>query len=152
MQIQNNTSQALDMYKQNTSTSTKTKEKSAKNDSLAQLQLAVSYRNGRIASEQNFELGLEWLIKSAEQGNIDAQSYLGHSYLTGQGVEKNYVKALKWLTEAANGGHSDAQYHLGMMYFTGTGVQENKKIAKVWLKKAVQQGNEMALIFYPNNE
>jgi TPR repeat protein len=64
----------------------------AKNDSLAQLQLAVSYRNGRIASEQDFELGLEWLIKSAEQGNIDAQSYLGHSYLTGQGVEKIMLK------------------------------------------------------------
>jgi TPR repeat protein len=38
------------------------------------------------------------------------------------------------------------------MYFTGTGVQENQKIAKAWLKKAAQQGNEMALIFYPNNE
>ena len=32
MPIQNNTRQALDMYKQSTSTNDKTKEKSAKND------------------------------------------------------------------------------------------------------------------------
>ena len=37
MQIQNNTSQALDMYKQNTNTSTRTKEQSAKSDSLEEI-------------------------------------------------------------------------------------------------------------------
>lgn len=78
-----------------------------------------------------------WWTKAAEQGNVDAQLWLGVSYEMGQdGVKRDYVEALKWLSTAAKQGQPDAQVTLGQMYENGEGVRQDYKLAAYWYRKA----------------
>ena len=71
-----------------------------------------------------------WWTKAAEQGNVDAQLWLGVSYEMGQdGEKRDYVEALKWLSAAAKKGQVDAQVTLGQMYENGKGVRQDYELA-----------------------
>ena len=48
-------------------------------------------------------------LKAAEQGDVDAQNYLGWMYFHGSGVPENKVEAVKWYRKAAKQGDSDAK-------------------------------------------
>ena len=48
-------------------------------------------------------------LKAAEQGDTDAQNYLGWMYSHGSGVPENKVEAVKWYRKAAEQGDSDAK-------------------------------------------
>ena len=51
---------------------------------------------------------MRWYRLAAEQGDADAQYYLGIGYATGHGVEKNAEKAKDWFWKAIRQGHQDA--------------------------------------------
>ena len=48
-------------------------------------------------------------LKAAEQGDPDAQNYLGWMYSHGSGVRRNKVEAVKWYRRAAEQGDSEAK-------------------------------------------
>jgi TPR repeat protein len=84
------------------------------------------------------------ILKSAEQGDPNAQFELGGMYEIGKEVPRNLQKALKWYEKAAEQGHSEAQYTCGLMYFYGnkeTGFPKNYQQAIKWFVKASEQGN-----------
>lgn len=76
----------------------------------------------------------------AQQGDYEAQLYLGLSYCTGYGGEQDYKKAIKWLRKATNGGNAVAQYALAVCYDNALGVKEDWKIATELYHKAAEQG------------
>ncbi len=59
---------------------------------------------------------LDDLIRSAEQGNAEAQYSLGVLYIEGQGVPQDDAEGVKWFRFAAEQGHAAAQSSLGNMY------------------------------------
>ena len=61
---------------------------------------------------KNVGRALEWLEKSAAQGNQYAQYTLGKLYLLGEDTEKDREKAVAYLTRAAAQGNVYAQYYL----------------------------------------
>ena len=63
------------------------------NDPEAMLMVAVRYQTG-LGVDVNNEKSVEWLQRSADQGNFEAQSSLGFAYLMGIGVSKDYEQAL----------------------------------------------------------
>jgi TPR repeat protein len=77
---------------------------------------------------------------SAEQGDPEAQYYLGLFYETGKDVEKDMVEAVKWYRKAAEQNDLDAQYRLGLCYDKGEGVPQNGKEAVKWYTKAAENG------------
>ena len=77
----------------------------------------------------------------AEQGNADAQCFLGISYDEGQGVPQDYTEAAKWYRKAAEQGHAMAQCFLGIYYDAGRGVPQNYTEAIKWYCKAAEQVN-----------
>ena len=81
-------------------------------------------------------------IKSlAEQGNVDAQFYLGFTYGTGdKGVNKNEEEAAKWFKLSAEQGNEMAQFALGEIYYFGNGVEQNYSEALKWFKLSAEQG------------
>lgn len=84
----------------------------------------------------------------AEQGNADAQYFLGMAYSKGLGgVDKDYAEAVKWFRLAATQGHIRAQYFLGVLYSTGDGVTKNDAEAVKWFRFAATQGHAMAQYF-----
>jgi TPR repeat protein len=80
----------------------------------------------------------------AEQGDADAQHYLGGHYRLGYGVTKDYAAAMKWYRKAAEQGHDWAQYYLALMYEEGDGVPQDYAEAMKWYRKAAEQGNAWA--------
>lgn len=81
----------------------------------------------------------EW-TPLAEQGNANAQTFLGLMYHKGEGVLEDYKAAAKWYSLAAEQGNAIAQYHLSLMYHKGEGVPQDYKTAVKWCSLAAEQG------------
>jgi TPR repeat protein len=79
-----------------------------------------------------------WFGKAAEQGNDDAQFWLGTMYERGGVVEQDMAAALKWYQLSAKQGNPDAQVSLGQMYEAGNGVQQDYLEAEKWYRKAAE--------------
>jgi TPR repeat protein len=77
----------------------------------------------------------------SEQGNAEAQFFLGKMYLLGQGVTKDSDLAIKWFKASAAQGNADAQFFLGSFY-----LLPHKDIAEgvKWLQLSAEQGNKDA--------
>jgi TPR repeat protein len=73
-------------------------------------------------------------LKSAEQGNVQAQAATAMLYANGKGVQQNYAEAGKWWIKAAEGGDLDAARHAWNLYRNGEGVERNAAIANQWAK------------------
>ena len=67
-------------------------------------------------SQEQGRSALDDFIRSAEQGNTEAQFSLATMYYRGQGVPQDYGQAAKWVQLAAEQGHAAAQSSLGNMY------------------------------------
>lgn len=96
--------------------------------------------------------------KAAENGDVEAQLYLGRCYQEGKnGVNKNLQEANKWLLKAAQQGHLEAQYELSQLLVGNNLYDDCIKDGLYWMKKAADNGHVFAmgnfgyLSFYENN-
>ena len=80
----------------------------------------------------------------AQQGDPQAQMFVGFLYETGQGVTRNHVTAARWYHKAAEQGNTIAQAQLGNMYRLGKGVPQNYILAYMWFDLAAKGGNANA--------
>ena len=96
--------------------------------SLGLLSYAIYKQVGDPEVIKSFELYEE----SAQQGDADAQYYLGRMYVKGRSVQQDDVKAFEWFEKSAQQGHVFAQYNLGAMYDEGRGVQQDDVKAFEW--------------------
>ncbi len=92
----------------------------------------------------DFETAFNLWAPLAENGDADAQNYLGILYYLGFGIQKDYKKALEWYERSARAGHADAQRNYGDMINFGRGMQKDNYKAYKWYFAASQQGNERA--------
>lgn len=86
----------------------------------------------------------KWFRNAADQGNADAQYYLGQMFRSGQGILQGYSEAARWFRKAAEQGHVLAQYILGLMNSMGQGVPQDLSEAERWFRKAAEQGHDDA--------
>ncbi len=80
----------------------------------------------------------------AEQGDAEAQWFLGSMYYQGEGVPQDDQEAVRWYRQAADQGDAYAQNTLGYMYHDGKGVQKDSIQAYMWGTLSVEQGFEPA--------
>jgi hypothetical protein len=78
----------------------------------------------------------------ADQGNAEAQAYLGFVYGNGHGVAQDYAEAAKWFCLAADQGNADAQGNLGNMFDNGHGVPRDCVKAHMWYNLSAARGNQ----------
>ena len=108
--------------------------------------VAADFDKGMKAYDsQNYEAALAEWLPLAEQGNVEAQRWLGHLYAAGQGVPLSYAIAFKWHLKSAEQGYAPAQKDVGMSYANGDGVAEDDKKAFKWLIKSAKQGYELPI-------
>ena len=89
---------------------------------------------------KNYAQALDYFLKAAAQGHMDAQSWLGWMYSSGQGTTKNNTEAFKWTYKAAEQGHTGAAVNLGYFYRNGIGVAKSDVQALQWYRKAAEKG------------
>ncbi len=76
----------------------------------------------------------------ADQGDPDAQFYLGFMNEYGQGVARNDGEAIRWYRKAADQDHAFAQFRLGDLYSSGEGPPRSDSEAAQWYRLAADQG------------
>jgi TPR repeat protein len=113
---------------------------------FGQAYLADLYTNGRGGltkdpreSARLFKLAAEQF--EADQGNADAQTFLGIFYRDGRGVTKDERKAVQLFKLAAEGGNAEAQVALGVLYTDGRGglSKDEREAARLFTLAADQQ-------------
>ena len=99
---------------------------------------------------QNKREAFKWFLKAAEQGNAEAQYFVGNCYSNGDGITENKKEAAKWYRKAAEQGDTKSQYLLGTMYFFGRGIVTDKYEGFKWIMKAAEQGfvNAQGMVGY----
>lgn len=58
---------------------------------------------------EQYDQALEIMKEYAEQGNANAEYFMGYCYIAAQGVEKNFKTAKEWLKKASEHGHPKAK-------------------------------------------
>lgn len=92
------------------------------------------------AKRSDYATALKLWLPAAEQGDANAQSYLGLLYLRGWGVRQDNAQAARWYRKAADQGNTAAQNNLATLYGNGTGVPQDYGQAFVLLRKAADAG------------
>jgi len=94
--------------------------------------------------KEDYAIAFKELKPLAEQGDAEAQNYLGFMYSNGQGVTQDYRAAVKWYKLAAEQGEAHAQGNLGTMYYYGRGVTQDYTRALMWWNIVVSLGDKGA--------
>lgn len=92
---------------------------------------ATTVGHGRMVRHADAE-ALNWLIRTAEQGDAKAQNNLGFMYDVGLGVRQDDAEALRWYSKAAAQGDAKALHNLGLMSEIGHGVRHDQAKAPGW--------------------
>ncbi len=84
-------------------------------------------RGGEFVSSDraNYQTALKVWLGQAEEGNVDAQNYVGEIYLKGLGTDPDYAKAAQWFEKSAAQGSRRARINLGYLYEQGLGVPQD---------------------------
>lgn len=86
-----------------------------------------------------FAQAMEWLVKAAEGGHLQAQTDLGGIYLEGgkEGVQPDGQKAYYWFSRAAEQGSKEALYYMGLIAFSGKDMPADRAQAlRLWQQAA----------------
>lgn len=89
---------------------------------------------------KNYQQAFQYFKVAAEEGNAEAQVWLGILYSEGKGVSKNDAESIQWYRKAADQGNAVAMFNLGLRYSEGRGVTQDKQLAIYWFKKSAELG------------
>ena len=95
----------------------------------------------------NKQKAVKWFRKAAEQGDADAQNFLGLCYLNGDGVSINEQEAERLFRLAVQQDHGWSMYNLGTLLCDNAAANHNQQLAReglTWLRKAKEMGIEEA--------
>ncbi|KAF9084303.1 hypothetical protein BGX23_010659 [Mortierella sp. AD031] len=82
---------------------------------------------------------MDWYLKAADQGDVDAQVCL-------KAIPKSWTGNRK----AADQGYAAARRNIGDLYENGRGVTQDYSQAMEWYKKAADQGCQLAKSWFYN--
>ena len=89
---------------------------------------------------------MQWFLRAAEQGHVDAQAHLGAYYWAGRGVPEDLSKAYMWSAIALAGGDENSKSRLEGLasLMTQAQVSAARQQAEAWLHTHSQQAKSQA--------
>jgi hypothetical protein len=105
-------------------------------DADAQFRLAEALLQVPGRSMEDTKSAVDWLQRSAENGNTEAMIVLGRLSRTGVGVLQNFGHASRWIETAAARGNPEGMLEMGRLYRDGVGVDKDLVLAYVWFNRA----------------
>jgi TPR repeat protein len=94
-------------------------------------------------SPPNYDEGMEWMRKAAEQGNDEIQQVYANNLLAHRGPSAG-PEAAKWFLRSAEQGNTKAQFRLGLLLYEGKLVPGDKIAAYKWITLAAESGSKGA--------
>ncbi len=104
-----------------------------------QYMLGVAYWSGE-GIRRDKRLGLEWIRRAADGGNMQAQLFMGIVCFEGEETPRNVDAAIVWFEKAAENGSADALFNLGELYRNGVGVPADSQAAARYYHAAAAGG------------
>lgn len=102
----------------------------------------ADWNKARAALNQlDFAKAISELLPVAEQGDVNAQLWVGDLYRLHPGKNRDFTKGALWYKRAATQGSADGQALLATVYFHGQGTDQNYSQAKRWSEKAAKQNS-----------
>ena len=109
--------------------------------------LAEDAKKGlQFAVNGDYRKAVDIWLPLAEEGDAEAQYYMGVVYKDGLGVEINHDEFSYWTSRSAFQGSASAMFNLGVMYEYSLGVAEDKSKAFLWYSRAAQEGDVEASV------
>lgn len=107
---------------------------------------AEQLNNGISAFEmQEYDKAMALIKPLAEQGNPEAQYFMGTFYWYGSGITRSTPIAQKWFSKAyqtwltaAEQGDANAMVEVSRMYNSGLGVERDVEAALKWIRLALE--------------
>ncbi len=90
----------------------------------------------------------QWLLKSAQNGHVEAQYHLGKNILRGKGCKIEKQKGIDWIVYAAEQGHPRSSRTAYSLLTKHKNLNNTDKPAEYWLKQAADNGDADAQIDY----
>jgi TPR repeat protein len=118
------------------------KSRAESGNAAAQLSLAIALRDGKGMAKNDAE-AMQWAHKAADQGNADAQDFVGFAYLRGAVVKRNTKLALAYFKEAAEES-AQAAFNAGQCYFGAQGTEQDCGKGIEYWEKAAAKGHGRA--------
>ncbi|MDD5035258.1 MAG: caspase family protein [Methylococcaceae bacterium] len=84
----------------------------------------------------NYASALKVWLPKAQEGDAEAQDYVGQIFEKGLGQPTDYQAAAQWYQKAAAQGNAQAQLNLGHLYEKGLGLAQDMIAANQWYRKA----------------
>jgi TPR repeat protein len=106
-------------------------------DAPAQYALAKMFLESQ---PPDYDHGMEWLRKAAEQGDDEVQQNYAHNLLGLRGAA-GAQEALRWYTRSAAQGNREAQFRLGLLLYEGKLVPRDELTACQWALLAAGNGH-----------
>lgn len=101
--------------------------------------------------KHDFNTAVRLIEPLADQGNVEAEYFMGTFYMYGHGVPMDPPQATTWFKRAyghwetqARAGNAQAMVEIATMLTSGLGVARDDKAAADWLRKAGELGNAEA--------
>ena len=82
-----------------------------------------------------------WWRRAARQKDAEAQLWLGHALILGEGVARDAGAGLALVREAAEAGEAEAQAYLGTVLLEARAGPTDAQEAREWLAKAAGKGH-----------
>lgn len=102
-----------------------TRSKADQGDASAQARLGHIYLVGPTGKYRDFPVqrdeqdAAKWFRLAADNGELEAQFWLGEMYLSGMGVPQDLSESVRWYRKAAEQGDAEAQHRMARFYWRG---------------------------------
>ena len=107
-----------------------------KGNSAAQFLIGLIFLN-ELSQPQRGESAEYWLVRAAENGNVQAQTELARMYRDGDGVDQDPAAMLVWYEKAANNGDVGAQLMVADTYAWAISDNPRFEDAYMWYTIAI---------------
>jgi len=91
---------------------------------------------------QDSGLGLDWLKRATERGDVRTMAILGHYLITGSHGRVDVARGVAYMFGAINRGYTPARLWLGTLYVQGWGVARNPAMARMLFEGGAAAGDE----------
>lgn len=107
--------------------------------------MAVDHYLGRNGRPRDDRKAFALFMRAANQGNSNAQVYVGTMHAEGRGVPQNHKLGFQWNLRAAEAGNLWAQDNVGWKYRWGLGTPRDDRKARIWFRRSADQGHAPAM-------
>lgn len=116
-----------------------------KGNASAMFSLGRLYEQGYGSIKADSAKSIDYYIKAAEHGHLQALNLVGYRFCKGEGVPKDFNRGIAYIAQAAEKGDAAGLNNMGYFLLINGGPQKNDTLAAGYLRKAADKDLPVAM-------